>query len=42
MSGNKVKLFLSHASEDKDVEAGFYVWYDEDSLIVGQPASANI
>jgi hypothetical protein len=46
MSGNKVKLFLSHASEDKDdfvrplrdklLEAGFDVWYDKDSLIVGQ------
>jgi hypothetical protein len=43
---NKVKLFLSHASEDKDSlvrplrdklrETGFEVWYDEDSLIVGQ------
>jgi len=46
MSDGKVRLFLSHSSEDKDdfvrplrdklLEAGFDVWYDEDSLIVGQ------
>lgn len=46
MPDEKIKLFLSHASEDKDDfvrplrdklrVAGFDVWYDEDSLIVGQ------
>jgi hypothetical protein len=46
MPDNKIKLFLSHASEDKDNfvrplrdrldEEGFNVWYDEDALVVGQ------
>ena len=46
MSEKKIRLFLSHASEDKDdfvrplrdrlVKEEFDVWYDEDSLIVGQ------
>jgi hypothetical protein len=46
MGKDKFRLFLSHASEDKDdfvrplrdklVQTGFDVWYDEDSLIVGQ------
>src|SRR5260221_1766441 len=46
MSEKKIRLFLSHASEDKEdfvrplrdelVKEGFDVWYDEDSLIVGQ------
>jgi hypothetical protein len=46
MSEKKIRLFLSHASEDKDdfvrplrdklENEGFDVWYDEGSLIVGR------
>src|ERR1700736_2985896 len=46
MSEKKIRLFLSHASEDKDdfvrplrdklENEGFNVWYDEGSLIVGR------
>jgi hypothetical protein len=46
MAEKKIRLFLSHASEDKEdfvrplrdqlLKEGFDPWYDEDSLIVGQ------
>jgi hypothetical protein len=46
MSVRKIRIFLSHASEDKEdfvrplrdqlLKEGFDVWYDEGSLIVGQ------
>jgi len=52
MPEGKIKLFLSHASEDKDDfvrplrdrldEEGFNVWYDEEALIVGQSLLGQI
>jgi TIR domain len=52
MSEKKIRLFLSHASEDKDdfvrplhdrlENEGFVVWYDEDSLIVGRSLLGQI
>lgn len=52
MPDDKIKLFLSHASQDKDDfvrplrdrlrEKGFEVWFDEDALIAGQSLLGQI